>query len=181
MPRFVALLRGVNVGKANRVPMADFRAMLAELGYTEVQTLLNSGNAVFHSTGRSPAKHARVISSALQQRPGLDVPVVVQSSSQLQAVVAECPSPPPPEEHSRFTVAFAQEARALQELVALTPMVEKSEFFHLGKRAAYLHCPGGILESKAARALLSKARRGVTTRNWATVLKLEALVAARGN
>ena len=58
MPAFIALLRGVNVGGAKRVPMADWRALLAELGYTRVATLLNSGNAVFHATGGASASAA---------------------------------------------------------------------------------------------------------------------------
>lgn len=68
MPQFVALLRGVNVGKGNRVPMAEFRLMLEQIGYTEVKTLLNSGNAVFTSSGRSGKKHAQVIAASLHSR-----------------------------------------------------------------------------------------------------------------
>ena len=55
MPTFVALLRGVNVGKAKRVPMAEFRALLLALGYTRVATLLNSGNAAARLTRLTPA------------------------------------------------------------------------------------------------------------------------------
>jgi uncharacterized protein (DUF1697 family) len=58
MPTYVALLRGVNVGKAKRVPMAELRQLLGGLGYTNVSTLLNSGNAVFRTAGASHAKLA---------------------------------------------------------------------------------------------------------------------------
>ena len=64
MPTFVALLRGVNVGKAKRVPMAELRALLSGLGYTGVATLLNSGNAVFHAPRGTPAKHSADIAAA---------------------------------------------------------------------------------------------------------------------
>ena len=60
MPTFIALLRGINVGKAKRVPMAELRALLAGLGYGDVQTLLNSGNAVFTHANASPAQVCEV-------------------------------------------------------------------------------------------------------------------------
>ena len=59
MPRYVALFRGINVGKAKRIAMADLRALLEKLGYTDVKTLLNSGNAVFTGAPEPPAKHRR--------------------------------------------------------------------------------------------------------------------------
>ncbi len=178
MPRFVVLLRGVNVGKGNRVPMAEFRRLLEEQGYTEVRTLLNSGNAVFSSSLRAVATHAKAISESLHAGRRVTVPVVVKASSEYGAIVAGNPISPPEDDHSRFLVVFSQDARALQELAAITPLVQPPERFVIGSKAAYLHCAGGILESKAANALLGKAGRGVTTRNWATVLKLKELLHA---
>jgi len=79
--RFVVLLRGVNVGGHNRVPMAAFRAMLEGLGYSNVRTLLASGNAVFESKGRStPAAHGTRIAAALSETMGVDVLVIVKSA-----------------------------------------------------------------------------------------------------
>lgn len=178
MPRFVVLLRGVNVGKSNRVPMTEFRALLAALGNDSVKTLLNSGNAVFSSAGRSEVKHSQAIASALLERLGVVVSVVVKSVSALAAAVSECPNSPSEDEHSRFLVSFAQDSKALKALGTIESLVQPEESFAIGSHAAYLHCPKGILESKAASALLGKAGRGVTTRNWSTVLKLEALASA---
>jgi uncharacterized protein (DUF1697 family) len=165
----------VNVGNANRVPMAAFRELLEAQGFSEVRTLLNSGNAVFRSAARSAASHAKAIGAGLRERLGVGVLVVVKSSSEFLAVVAENPFVFPENHHSRFLVAFAQSEAATQGLSALLPMLESSEQFHIGKHAAYLHCAGGILESKAGSAMLGKLGREVTTRNWATVLKLKAL------
>lgn len=178
MPRFVVLLRGVNVGKANRVPMAEFKAMLESLGYTQVKTLLNSGNAVFASAGRATEKHAKSIAAALQEKFAVATPVVVKSEAEFNAAVAGNPKPPPEAEWSRALVAFGPEQAALQALEPLRALVRDSESFAIGTAAAYLHCPGGLLASKAAESMLGKAGRGVTTRNWATVLKLEALLSA---
>jgi len=174
--QFVVLLRGVNVGKANRVPMAGFRVLLEAEGFAEVRTLLNSGNAVFRSAERSAASHAKVIGARLQESLGVGVLVVVKSSADFLAVVAEQPFALPENDHSRLLVAFAPSQAATQGLSVLLPMLQPPERLHIGSQAAYLHCAGGILESKAGSALLGKLGRAVTTRNWATVLKLKALL-----
>ncbi len=180
MPRFVVLLRGVNVGKGNRVPMAAFKALLQGLGYTEVETLLNSGNAVFTSPGRSVSKHAAGIAGELARSLGVACSTIVKSGTELEAIVAANPLPVPPSDHSRFLVAFAQDARTLQPLEALAPLAQPPERFAVGTQAAYLHCAGGILESRLGAAMLGKVGRSVTTRNWATVLKLAALSGSAG-
>ena len=180
MPAFVVLLRGVNVGKANRVPMAEFRGLLSGLGYTGVETLLNSGNAVFRAAGGTPARHAASIAAALSTRLGVDVPVVVKSAKELAAIVAENPIAVGAEYHARFLVVFAQDDQALAGLAALQPLVAPPERFAAGQHAAYLLCASGILESKAGAALLGKAGRAATTRNWVTTLKLHALASATG-
>jgi uncharacterized protein (DUF1697 family) len=176
MPRFVVLLRGVNVGKGNKVPMAEFRALLEELGHRSVQTLLNSGNAVFESSARSTTRLATDIAAALQTRFGVTTPVIVKSAAEFAAIVAGNPIVPGDAEHSRFLVAFAMDSGKLQELAALQPLLQPGERFAVTPQAAYLHCTGGLLESRAGEALLGKAGRGITTRNWGTTLKLNALL-----
>ncbi|MBE0549464.1 MAG: DUF1697 domain-containing protein [Rubrivivax sp.] len=178
MPRFVVLLRGVNVGKGNRVPMAEFKALLEGLGYTNVSTVLNSGNAVFTSSGRSPAKHAGAIATALQQKLGISTPVIVKSAAELSAIIGGSPITPADADHSRYFVSFAAEEEALLALAPLQVLTQAPERFVVSSLAAFLHCPNGILESKVGEALLGKAGKRVTTRNWATVLKLSAQAGA---
>lgn len=175
MPLFVALLRGINVGKAKRVPMAELRLLLAELGYTDVVTLLNSGNAVFRAAKGTPAKHATEIAAAIANKLKVDVPVIVKSAQELTTIVAENPLAATATDPARLLVAFAQDATVLSGLAGIEPLVVAPEQFVVAKHAAYLNCVNGILESKAGKALLGKAGKSVTTRNWATVLKLQAL------
>jgi uncharacterized protein (DUF1697 family) len=177
MPSFIALLRGVNVGKANRVPMAELRRLLEALGYSKVVTLLNSGNAVFHAARGTPARHGTDIAATLLQNLKVDTPVIVKSGRELAAIVEECPIEVPEAEHSRFLVAFTQQTDVLARLDDIAHLVKRPERFVVGKNAAYLHCASGILESKAGAALLGKLGRAATTRNWATVLKLRTLAA----
>lgn len=181
MPRFVVLLRGVNVGKANRVPMAAFKAVLESLGHTQVSTLLASGNAAFTSAGRSTAGHAQGIAAALKDGFGVATPVIVKSEAEIEEAVAGIAVAPPEAQWSRLLVAFGPDEAALRALEPVAALVREPESFAIGKAAAYLHCPGGLLSSKAGAALLGRAGRGVTTRNWATVLKLRSLLGtARG-
>lgn len=176
MPRFVVLLRGVNVGKGNRVPMADFQQALEQLGYAAVRTILNSGNAVFTATGRSPRKHADAIAALVRDRYGVVTPVVVKSATEFATIVDGNPIVPPETEHSRFLVVFAMDPARLVAIDSLQPLVRPGERLVVKDEAAYLHCAGGLLESKVGEAVLGKAGRGVTTRNWGTVLKIESLL-----
>lgn len=179
MPTFIALLRGVNVGKGRRVPMATLRELLAGLGHSEVKTLLNSGNAVFHAAGRSAPAHARAIATALRASLDLEVPVIVKSAQQLAAAVDENPFAQAAANPSRLLLAFTQDDEDLAPLAALAPLLLRGEGLAIGRHAAYLHCACGILESQAGAALLGPLGRASTTRNWATTLKLHALAGGR--
>ena len=156
--------------------MADLRALLGELGYSHVTTLLNSGNAVFRAPKGTPDKHAAEIASAIASRLKVEVPVIVKSAKELSAIVSENTLAPSAQDHSRLLVAFVQVPTALSGLAAIETFIAPPEQFLVGAGAAYLHCAAGILESKAGEALLGKSGRVATTRNWATVLKLHALV-----
>jgi uncharacterized protein (DUF1697 family) len=172
---FVALLRGINVGKANRISMQTLRHLLADLGYAEVKTLLNSGNAVFRASSGSADAHAEAIARALAERSSVDVPVVVKSAGSIAAIVGENPYARSAPDPSKLLVAFARSGDALARLRAIEALVTPPERFAIGRHAAYLDCSAGIAASKAGVALLGTAV--VTTRNWATALKLHAAAA----
>lgn len=176
MPAFAALLRGVNVGRGHRVAMADLRALLASLGYLRVATLLNSGNVAFTDDEETASVHATRIAEALADRLGLHVPVVVLSAADLDRVVAENEIAPEVVNASRLLVVLVQEPSTLAALAGIAELAAPPERFVVGSRAAYLHCPDGILASRAGAALLDRTRVPLTTRNWATVRKLHALV-----
>jgi uncharacterized protein (DUF1697 family) len=176
MSRFVALLRGINVGKAKRVAMADLRELLATLGYGNVRTLLNSGNALFDATTKGRIDHGPLIQRAIAAQLGVDAPVVVKSARDIAAAIAGNPLAAIATDPSRLLVAFTRDA---QSLVALGPLAAApwgDEAIHVGKDAAYVWCPDGILESKAAAALQRLLGPSGTTRNWATVEKIHRLL-----
>ena len=175
MPAFVALLRGVNVGKGKRVPMGELRALLSALGYTGVATLLNSGNAVFRAARGTAAKHSSDIAAAISTQLKVEVPVIVKSAGELAAIIAENPIKPGANQHPRFLVAFVQDTKALTGLAAIEPLVVPPERFAMGSMPRT--SSARLASWKARPVYLFSARRGksATTRNWATVLKLHAL------
>jgi len=171
----VVLLRGVNVGKAKQVPMAAFKRLLHKLGCDEVVTLLNSGNAVVSVPDTSAAKFVATIAGALRTTFGFEVPVIVSPIRDFQAVVKGNKLITAAMNPSRFLVVFARTTEALRRLKAVPAGLTSPEHYLLGRKAAYLYCPDGISQSEAAEFILGKAGSDVTTRNWATVLKLCAL------
>ena len=156
--------------------MAELRRLLEALGYGEVETLLNSGNAVFDSPGRSPRTHSEAIRSALQQTLGWEVPVIVKSAADLRAIQEENSLAAEASDPTRLLVAFTANPADLRTLMGLDALTVPPERFLRGRHAAYLWCPNGILESRVAQGLLGKAGRAATTRNWATVTKIRAML-----
>jgi uncharacterized protein (DUF1697 family) len=178
MTRFVALFRGINVGKAKRIAMADLRALLANMGYTDITTLLNSGNAVFSSDSGTAAVHAKRIRAAVAEQLGVDAHVIVKSAREIAAVIKGNALVSVSTDPSRLLVAMVDSNDALDGVSALAKADWDGESIHVGKDAAYLWCANGILESKAAVALLKGLKNAGTTRNWATMEKLHALMQA---
>lgn len=155
--------------------MADLRSLLTDLGYKQVTTLLNSGNAVFRAPNGPSSKFAEAIAMALADEFKFEVPVVVKSGEELRQIVDGNSLVFGESDHARLLVVFAQAPSAFACLTRVAELVVPTEQYLLGKHAAYLHCPNGSLQSKAGEALLGKVGKMVTTRNWATVLKLQAL------
>jgi uncharacterized protein (DUF1697 family) len=178
MARYVALLRGINVGKAKRVPMAELRDMLERMGYTEVHTLLNSGNVVFDAKSGATNAHAGKIAKAIEQTFGFEVPTVVKSAAEFSAALANNTLAKLATDAAHLLLVFAQDHAELHGLAPVSALARAPERWVLGKHAAYLWCANGILASKAAAALLGKAGKACTTRNWATVQKIQALLSA---
>lgn len=174
----VALLRGINVGRAKRVAMADLRALVEGLGYTDVRTLLNSGNVVFTASGKAvpPDAIAARIQAALLARLHISARVVVITATSLAAIVDGNTVRDAIEDPSRFLVAFVGTASDRSRLDDLAKQEWTPDVLLLGPQAAYLWCQGGILASRLFEAVARALGDGVTTRNWATVTKLRALV-----
>jgi uncharacterized protein (DUF1697 family) len=179
MPAHVALLRGINVGKAKRVAMADLRPMLSDLGFRAVRTLLNSGNAVFDAPAAPASEHAARIEAALASTLGVSARVVVLPGSVLHAVVSENPLRTAADANpAAFLVGFVPDVAALAALAPLAAADWSPEALAVGRHAAYIDCAGAILKSRVLAAIGPALGDRVTTRNWATVRKIHDLLAS---
>jgi uncharacterized protein (DUF1697 family) len=144
-----------------------------------VRTLLNSGNAVFDAPAGTPGKWAATLAAAIERRFGFPVPVIVLAARELATIVAENPLREANRDPSKFLVAFMSSRASLRRAEPLLRSSWSDERLAIGRRAAYVWCANGILRSELLPALGRLAGPALTTRNWATVLKLQAVVAER--
>jgi uncharacterized protein (DUF1697 family) len=171
--RYVALLRGINVGKAHQLPMTRLKELLTERGHEDVRTHLRSGNVVL-SSPLGEKELAENLRTAIEAEFGFAVPVVVRTGAQIAAVVAGDPFATVATDPARYLVAFLPDAPEPDRVDAL-PRPDSGEFLVRG-RELYLWLPDGISGTALASwkwdDLLG---RPGTARNWRTVTKLAEL------
>jgi uncharacterized protein (DUF1697 family) len=176
--RYALLLRGVNVGANNKLPMAQFRSMLVDLGCTEVQTYIQSGNAVFATTASEDALTAG-IEQALEQTMGRPIATTLRTLEALKALVAQNPLGQVATDPKFLCVTFLAHPPTHSELAPLHANDWAPELFAVANREIYTWHPHGQARSPLAVALAKLPLRGaVTTRNWNTVLRLVVLLEA---
>lgn len=187
MPSHVALLRGVNVGGV-KLAMADLRAVLSSLGYADVSTYIQSGNALFSAAGPDPAALAADIEAALDKQLGMRPRVLVLTRDDLAQVIRDNPYPGEPNLKAVHAVFLAEEPGP--EQVAAVADAEQKAAEKGGRdtaqyvgRVLYLHTPDGFGRSELAIQLARRAgpmspKGAGTARNWATVTKLLGLCGA---
>jgi uncharacterized protein (DUF1697 family) len=177
--RYIALLRGVNVGRAKRIAMADLRKLVESLGYTEVRSLLNSGNVVFDATVGA-ADAAQAIEETMVLRLGVAARVFVLERQQLAEIIDDNPLLDMANDHARL-FAFMLAGEAQRDVAAcLCGQDWGAEALAIGRRAAYVWCPEGMLDSAAAKALGKQLGDGATSRNWHTMTRLHGLCSDGG-
>jgi len=174
----VALLRGINVGKAKRIPMAELRRVVESLGFTDVRTLLNSGNVVFSVPDKNPGDIASRIQTAIRDQLGVTTRVTVLEGKQVTAAVRENPLTPVAVNPSRLLLMVPTDLAALAELKPLLAKRWAPESLAIGSRVAYLWCPGGVTDSTLLAAVNRSLGERGTARNVTTMTKLAAMVEA---
>lgn len=175
--RFVALLRGVNVGPNKRVAMADLRALVEGLGCTAVRTLQNSGNVVFSASQSGAKGIAARMEKAMETRLGVSARVIIVSSRELAEAVAAHPLREIAVNPSRLLLGFLAEPADRAKLADIVQRNWGDERIALaGVRAVFLWMPDGVIASKLNQAVSKALGDGVTARTWATILKLDKMV-----
>jgi uncharacterized protein (DUF1697 family) len=172
----VALLRGINVGKAKRVAMADLRKLFEGLGYGNVRTLLNSGNVVFSVGKKGRGDDGTRIERAIADQLGVATRVTVLMGKEVVEAVRKNPLSSVADNPSRLLLMVLRDAKAAAQLKPLLKERWAPEALALGKRVAYLWCPDGIIDSRLCTATNRVIGDAGTTRNLATMTKLLALL-----
>lgn len=181
MPRYLALLRGVNVG-GKKLAMSDLRGVAGELGYTGVSTYIQSGNLLFSSEASDQAGLARALEQEIAGRLGVQCDVVVLTREDLNRVIADNPFPDEPNPRALHALLHQDNvgpdirSRLAEALDRATARGCQDEAAAVG-RAIYLHTPDGFGRSELA-VQLGRAHKSGTARNWATVTKLMDMLEA---
>lgn len=177
--RYAALLRAVNLGGDRKVAMADLRNLLAGLGYDDVSTYVQSGNAVFTGPGQPAAELEQTIAAAIADELGVRCVVMIRTATDLAEAVSANPLGAEPDNPSRYFVAFlgAQPERAA--VTELTTRSFEPERVWVSGSHAYLWLPDGIGRAKLSNNTVEKwLGVAATTRNWNTVKKLAGMTAS---
>ena len=174
----VALLRGINLGGKNRLPMKDLTAMFTEAGCGSVTTYIQSGNVIFEASPALARGIPSLIAKRIAERFGLRVPVMTRTGDELRKIVRGNPFLKAGADADKLHLAFLADVPAAAGVKALDPKRSPSDEFAVRGREIYLHCPNGFARTKLTNAYFdSKLGTTSTVRNWRTVGKLLELTA----
>lgn len=181
MSTWVALLRGINVGGTNRLPMAELRSCVEATGAHDVRTYIQSGNCVFRSddgqaTETATAERLALARSAeIERRTGLQMPVLVRSLGEVEQALADNPYPAASEQPATLHLCFLSTVPPAPNVAAMDALRGSDESFAFVGRVFYLHAPSGIGRSKLAAAMERHIAVPMTARNLRSVTQIVAL------
>jgi uncharacterized protein (DUF1697 family) len=178
MARFAALLRGINVGGHNRVPMADLREACERLGWSEVETYVQSGNVVFAASG-GPKALESALEKMIAEEFRCEIPAIVRAAADWPRYLAANPYRKAAEEApDRVMMLLTKKELAAGAAEALRERATAGEQVEAAAGSLWIHYPGGVARSKLTPALIDRlAGSPATARNWRTVLALAEMLA----
>ena len=178
MTTYIALLRGINVGGHNKLPMRDLVQDLEALGLENVSTYIQSGNVVFQTPRIARAELAAEIGAAIEHRHGFRPQVLLLSLEDLATAVSQNPYPQAIAEPKTLHFFFLETSPPAPDLARLAAAQTEREQFALVDKVFYLHAPDGIGRSRLAQIVEKALGVATTARNWRTVSKLLDMGAA---
>lgn len=179
---FIALLRGINVGGHNKIPMPELRSLCVAIGWRDVQSYIQSGNLLFQSSAAA-ASLETALEQAIEQRFGLSISVIVRAAADWQAYVQSNPYPLPSQHEPHLVMlALAKNPPAPEAVEGLQQRAINGEHITQVGAALWVHYRQGVAKSKLSPALFDRlVGSPVTARNWRTVLKLHELASPSGD
>jgi uncharacterized protein (DUF1697 family) len=174
----VALLRGINVGGNNMLPMKELAQIFSDAGCTGVRTYIQSGNVIFDAPAGAPGI-CDGIKARIEKRYGYRVPLILRTSAQLRKTIRDNPYLKAGADEKALHVYFLADSPTASAIAALDPGRSAPDVFHLRGQEIYLYLPNGMARTKLTNAYFdSKLSTVCTARNWATVLKLSEMMDA---
>jgi uncharacterized protein (DUF1697 family) len=175
--RYVALLRGVNVGGKNKLPMKELVAIFAEAGCSEVRNYIQSGNVIFKATASLAKRLPVIVEGEIERQFGFRTRLVVRTTEQVRHVASNNPLLTPGIDEALLSVMFLADSPEAAAVAGLDPNRSPSDTYVVQKDAIFMHTPSGLAKTKLTNAYFdSKLKTVGTSRNWRTVLKLLELM-----
>lgn len=174
MPTFIALLRGINMGGHKKVAMSDLRALVEEIGFSDAQTLLQSGNLVFSGPSKPTATLEAQLEAVLLKRLTLKTAVLIRSAAEWKKVIASNPfADEAKRDPSHLALMLLKNKPSVAAVAALKKAIIGREYFEADGRALYAYFPDGFGTTKFTTALIDRTlSTTATARNWNTVVKI---------
>ncbi len=176
MPKYIALLRGINVGGHKRIIMKDLVTLFSNHGLTDVSTYIQSGN-IFFNVDEKQIDLPQLIHNIIQEAYGYDVPVIIRSRKEISKIFKNNPYPTSEQNDlARCHITFLSENPSEEKINRLNEYALENEHFTLMDKDIYLQTEGSYSQSKMTNKLFeSKLKVRATTRNWKTMIKLHEL------
>jgi len=172
MTIYIAFLRGINVGGKHLLPMQGLVAVLEDLGCKNVKTYIQSGNAVFESSEKDPARFSKMIRAEIKKLHGFDPHVLLLRFEEIERAITENPFPEAESDPKALHVGFLAGSPQNPDLKKLESLKSGTERFQLIDHRFYLHAPDGVGKSKLSAKAEKLLGVPMTDRNWITVRKI---------
>jgi uncharacterized protein (DUF1697 family) len=176
MPRYIALLRGINVGGNTMIKMSELKAAFEECGFENVVTYINSGNVAFDTGKVGEFILVKRLEAMIEKQFAKQIPVMVREQAEITELLKSNPFEGQFESHKEMHVLFLKEEMPPEKLEQLLAAAPDGERYAVIGRELYCHLPMGVIDSLLGKSFLEKKLKlAVTGRNWRTTEKLATL------
>ena len=177
--KYISILRGINVSGQKKISMSDLVSLYESLGFENIMTYIQSGNAIFESKQKSKPSLMKSIEGAIENKYGFKVPVQIYTALELSNIIAEIPYNDINlvENSNKVLVTFLSSKPTKSDIEKLQKYIIEPERLIINNTSVYLYCPNGYGRTKLSNTFIEQ-KLGIssTTRNWKTVCKLHELM-----
>jgi uncharacterized protein (DUF1697 family) len=178
LPTYVALLRGINVGGKNMLPMKGLARLFEDAGCASVRTYIQSGNVLFNASPAKAGKLPALIAKGIADQFGYRVPVLLRTVDEFRETIGNNPFLQAGAPENWLHVLFLETQPDASRIAALDPDRSPGDTYSVRGREIYLQCPNGVGNTKLTNTYFDSKLATISTgRNWRTVLKLFELAA----